>query len=241
MKTIFKVRIHFFFYIIFLISIFTGVFKDFISITLIVAFHEMGHIIFSQIFNWKIEEIVMIPFGFITIFNNKINGSILEEFIVTISGILFQTILIFIIKNPVINRYNLIILLFNLIPIYPLDGSKLLNQLCTLLLPFKLSHFILIIISFIFVPVVILYTRFNLMIIVIMILYIIKIIEELKNHNYIFNKFLFERYLYKIKFKRKKTIIGIKIHKMYRNYTHIFKSENININEYEILERMFDR
>ena len=76
MKTIFK--IHPFFYIFALICILTGYFKNFIIIMFIILFHEMGHILAGLYFKWKIEKIIILPFGGLTLFNEKINRPISE-------------------------------------------------------------------------------------------------------------------------------------------------------------------
>lgn len=70
---------------------------------------------------------------------------------------------------------------------------------------------------------------------------LIKIVKQLKNYKYIFNKFLFERYLYDFNFKKRKIINNLNINKMMRDKKHLFYYNNIYIIEKDILRDMFDK
>ena len=228
MKNIIKVNICS--YILFLISIFTGNFKKFIIITLITIFHEIGHIIVSILFKFKIEKIVIVPFGLITIFNKPINTKIYKDLIITLMGPLFQFLLFFIIKDEKVLSINYNLLLFNLIPIIPLDGSKLLNILFELIFPLKFSYMLSL-----FVSLIILFSflKLNLTVILVVLIYLINNIKYYKNFKIYFNKFLLERYLYDYNFK------VIKVNKItsFKKYKkHIIK----NTFERDFLRELFD-
>ena len=235
MKTIFK--IHPFFYFFTFICIINGLFKDYTYITFIILFHELGHILAGMFYKWKINKIVILPFGSLTIFNTLINVKLKEEFLVTISGPLFQ-ILLFLIKIPKFTYYNKMLLIFNLIPIIPLDGSKIIYVLLNKLTTFKKSEIISIIISFIMI--FYLFMENNSLISILVILLLLKkIIERCLLFKYIFYKFLLERYIYKIPFKKIKKIK--KIDKMKKDYQHLFCINNKYYEEQEILGKMFDK
>lgn len=240
MKNIFKIKIHFFFYLTFIISILTGNFKIFITLTLITFFHELGHIIGGLIFKYKIEKIVVLPLSMLTIFNTKINNKWYQEFIVTILGPLFQILLFNFINNERILKYNMILLLFNLLPIFPLDGSKLLKIFLYNYLPFKLVEKINIYISFIVLVLLNISIPKNLLIILVSTIFLFKIFKEKNNLDYIFNKFLFERYLYNINYKKIKIINQLKLEEMYKYYYHHFLSKNKIEEEHDFLLKMFD-
>lgn len=237
MKTIFK--IHPFFYLFAIICILTGYFKNFVIITFIILFHEIGHILAGIYFNWKIEKVIILPFGGLTIFNERINRPILEEFIIALTGPIFQTSLFLFLKNPLFINYNLGLLLFNLLPILPLDGSKILNLLLNKILSFKRSHTISIIISVTILLLSFLLFKSNLILFLIFVLLSFKTYSELKNHRYIFNKFLFERYLYKMSFKKLKKVRSE--NKMKRDYRHLIFDGNKYITEREFLAYLFDK
>ena len=238
MKNIFKIKIHFFFYIIFILSILTGNFKIFITLTLITFFHELGHIIMGIIFKWKIEKVIILPVSLQTIFNTKINNNKYEEILVTIMGPVFQTILFLIIKDKEILRYNLMILLFNLLPIVPLDGFKLLKIIFYEIFPFIIVEYMSIVISFLTLISLIILSKFNLIIILICVIFSFKTIKELENTKYIYNKFLFERYLYNPRFSKTKNIKNRRY--LYKNHNNTFFSQKYIINEQEIFSKMFD-
>ena len=234
-KNIFK--IHVFFYIIAFICFITGNFQNFIIFSSIIIVHELGHIIGALIFKWKIEKIILLPFGGITIFNENIDKPLKEEFIIAILGPLFQLMFYLLYKdNLIFNYYNLAILLFNLLPIYPLDGSKIFNVLFNLFLPYKLSHILSIILSFIFITLIISY---KIDISLILIFIIIELFKEILKHKYYFNKFLLERYLYDYNYKKHKVIK--KITNMKKQTKHIFNINNKYYTEKEIIKNMFDK
>ena len=235
MKTIFK--IHPFFYLFSFILIFNGLIKDYIYILVIVLFHELGHILMGLYYKWKIEKVIILPFGALTIFNYLVNVKLKEEFFVTIMGPLIQVIL-FLVKIPKFTYYNKFILLFNLIPIIPLDGSKLLNILLNKVFSYKTSNNILIIISLIIIS-YLLISYHSLISIIVIGLLLKKVIEYIINKRHIFNRFLLERYLYQIPFKRVK-IVSKTVH-MKRDYRHLFYINKKYYFEREILAKMFDK
>jgi len=238
-KIISKVNVHLFFYFFTCLSIITGHFKDFILFTIIILFHELGHIITGIYFKWNIEKILVLPFGAITIFNTNINKPFKEELIVSIMGFIFQFILYFVLKPLNINNLSVLnysIFLFNILPIYPLDGSKILNCILNLIFPFKLSNKILIIISFIFL--LSFFLLKNLIFYFIILFLLLKIIDQIKKRNFIFIKFLLERKDKKNKYKKIKTIK--KINKMYKYYENIFYLNRMYHTEKEILNKKFD-
>ena len=126
MKKIFK--IHPLTYIMILIAFLTGQFRFFFIFMLLIIVHELGHIISGLIFKWKLKEIIVLPLGMISKYDNLVNLSLNEEMLVASMGVIFQLVfyMLFIKKYDYINNT---IILFNLLPIIPLDGSKILNVL----------------------------------------------------------------------------------------------------------------
>lgn len=236
MKIISKISIHPLFYITAFITIITGFFKDFSYIMMIILIHELGHILSSIYFKWNTEKIMILPFGGITIFDEKINRPLKEELIIALSGPLIQFIVFSNINNPLILKYHYFLLFFNLLPIVPLDGSKIFNICLNYFLPFKLSHIITIIVSFLLLSLI--FVKFNLIILLVFIFLIFKIIDEYFNHKNIFNKFLMERYLYKFNFKRRKIVRNT--NSMFRDNKHLFYIDNKYQTEDEILQKRFD-
>lgn len=238
MKNIFK--IHPLTYVVILIAYLTGNFKSTMAFMLIIIVHEFGHLLSALIFKWKIKEVVILPFGGITIFNEILNKPIYQEAIIASMGPLFQLIFTLFVNNSMIKNYSFLILIINLIPIYPLDGSKLLNLFLNKIFPFKLSHKITIYLSLLLVDFCLFFSAFNRQLIYALfaILIIFKLKEEISNHELIYEKFLYERFLYDFKFENVKIIKNI--NDFYKDHYHYLKKDDKIVEEALILKKKFD-
>lgn len=246
-----RIEFHYTYIILAISFILTGYFTNLIIFTSIILFHELGHYILAKIYKLNPEKIIIYPFGGITKLNHLINVPINKELITAISGVVFQSIyysIIFILyKNTIIREYifNLFteyhyrILIFNLLPIHPLDGSKIINHLLSKILPYKKTYYLNIIISFITLIILIKinFYKINYTTILIGTIIIDNIIKYYKNINYIFNKFLLERYLYKIELNKIKKIN--KLDNMYKEKYHIIKQNNSYLTENQVLINRF--
>lgn len=241
-KSIF--RIHPFFYILMFICFFTGNIRDFFIFFSLIVVHEFGHILFGLLFSWKIEKIIFLPFGCLTIFNNLVNTSLFEQFVVTLMGPLFQ-IIFFLIINYFFNIpscvcfFNYILLFFNLLPIYPLDGSKFLYILFCLFIPFKYCFLLLLFVSLVFIFLVLVFVEFDLLILLVLFFLFFRVVFKLKNIKVIFYKFLFERYIYDFHFKYIKRVNSLS--GMYLWCRHLFYDDKKYVSEREKLLKMFDK
>ena len=128
-------------------------------IMIIFAFlHEIGHLIAGLILGLKPEKIEIIPVGLTVSFKvdiegiNKKKGNgnmfVIKEIIVAIAGPIVN-LLIFIITllneektylNNLIMYSNLLIFIFNLIPIYPLDGGRILKGILHIIFGKRTSY-----------------------------------------------------------------------------------------------------
>jgi len=240
MKNIFK--IHPFFYVVGFICFVTGFFKNFIIFTSIILIHEFGHFLVALLFKWKIDKVIILPFGGITIFKEHLDKPLFQEFLIAIAGPLFQFIFFVLFKgNQNFINYNIAILFFNLLPIYPLDGSRILNVIFNKFISFKYSHILSIIVSYIFVFLIIIFTfkLTNTLFLFIILFIFLEIFKETIKHKYYFNKFLLERYLYDFEFKKKKNVSCVK--QMKKQTRHIFKIDGTYYTEREIIRKTFDK
>lgn len=165
-----------------------------------------------------------------------------------IMGPIFQIIYFFIIYRfltinelVLFKNYHYSILFFNLLPIYPLDGGKLLNIILNYFYSFRLSFKLSIAISFFFVFLVMMFLRLknislSLSMILVFMMLICKLTEESKKEKFYFNKFLLERYINNYKFSKIKVIKGI--NSMSRDYKHvIFRNGKAYSEKEELLTR----
>lgn len=79
------------------------------------------------LFKGKIKSFEISPMGCFIDFNN-INLNKIQRIIVYISGIVFNLILSFFLKDAYLLKYNNYLLIFNLLIIYPLDGYRVLEE-----------------------------------------------------------------------------------------------------------------
>ena len=240
-------KFHILFFLMAFLCGITGFFKNFIFLTLIIIVHELGHVLLARIFKWKIDRVVILPIGGITIFDEVISKSLLEEFFILIFGPLFQIIFVnlffFIFGfNEFIYYYNLFLLFFNLLPIYPLDGYKLFNIFLNIIFSYRLSFIVSIILSFIFLLLSFLFLFFyyhNFILFIAFIILLFRNIKYLFSFKLIFNKFLLERYLYKFYFKKYKFINNV--FNMKRTCLHIFNYKGNLIDEKDYLKGYFKK
>lgn len=244
-----KIHISPFFYLLGILSIITGLFKAFLIMYLIIIIHELGHIVMALIFNYDIKKINIYPFGGYTIFDVDINKNILSEFMVFLGGILFQFIFYILFNvcvksntytHIIFNSYNITILLFNLLPIIPLDGSKLLNIILNKFFAFKTSHILSIYISYILILLSLILNYKNLNKCIILFLLLNLLVNEHKNHNFIFNRFLLERYIKNIQFKKNNFIINNRLSNMKKYVRNVFIVNNRYLSEKEVLKDKFN-
>lgn len=246
-KFLSKLKINNYTLILLFLSLITGLFKEIIVIFTIIIIHEFGHYIMMEKYKFNVKEIVIYPFGGITKLDDIIDKPLKEEFLVTIMGPLFQEILYIIIlilyrQNNIseyiyllYKNYNYSILLFNLLPIIPLDGSKIINIFLNKIFNFKISYLSNIIISILSLILFLAISNIDSSYYVIVIFLIFQIIYSIKNKNIIYNRFLLEKRLYKNEYHKYKKIR--KLDNMFRNKKHLIKDKNMYILENKYLKK----
>lgn len=149
-----------------LISFLTGTFIQLFMIIFIVTIHELGHFFAAKYFGWRIERVVLWAFGGVMITDEFMTRPAKEELIVIVSGPLqhgFLFLFIFTLQHvtsipdPIIAQmyyYNAAILLFNLLPIYPLDGGKLILLLWSSFTAYRQAYRFVLVFSFVIAMVI---------------------------------------------------------------------------------------
>ena len=69
-----KVKIHTSTYIVLLFSFLSGYFEYMYLLLLTIFIHESGHYFFSSLVGFKYKEIIIYPFGGLTLYNEDLNG-----------------------------------------------------------------------------------------------------------------------------------------------------------------------
>lgn len=242
-----KIYIHPSCYFLIGLSLLSGYFNVVIIISILLLIHECGHFFTAFFFNWEVDKIVFYPYGGISKFTHEINCPLKEELVVLLMGPLMQLISYFVLMNisyfynyqTLLTNINYSILIFNLIPIYPLDGGRIIQILICYLTSYSLSFRIIYFISFIFLFIISLLFIYNptLNVLLIIILLIVKLLTEKRNINYYLEKFILERYLHKYKFKKSKIVKRTKDFK--RDYHHLIKINDRYFLEEEYLLRKY--
>lgn len=122
--------------------------------------HELGHLLAGVILGFSPRSFTILPFG-ATIgfrisnndYNKKIkNASILsiKKLIIALAGPITNLIIVFIsvifelepfgISNNMIIYSNILIIVFNLLPIYPLDGGRIIKNVLHIIYGLKKSY-----------------------------------------------------------------------------------------------------
>ena len=175
-----------------------------------------------------------------------LNINPIKELIILIGGPLFQFLayflLIIIFKDDIrlVSVYHFGILLFNLLPIYPLDGGKILKIILDLFIPYKKSLLISIYLSYFLVLIIFFNIKeLKINIIITISLLIILITKEKRKINYIYNRFVLERYLNNYRFKKSEIVDSI--NNFYRNKKHLIKDNGNYYFEKDYLKKKYTK
>ncbi len=246
------IKVHPSTYILILMFLLSGYFLNIILILIIVLFHELGHITITKLLKYKIKEVNIYPSGGLTIIEKPINSSISHDILIAIFGMIFQIILfgffLLLYKYHLIRTYtyllfktyNKTILLFNLIPIIPLDGYQLLKSILEYLFSYKLSFYLSFIISFIAILLFITRDLFSINNYFVLSFLCIKMVYSLKNFKYEHFKFLLERHLYSFKYHRIKYEKKENIDYLKKDTYHYFKRNNTYVSEKRVLHDKYN-
>lgn len=144
-----KVDIHPLTFLYFLFAWFGGYLKWYLSILGIVCFHELCHHMMAYYFHFEIEKIEILPFGAYLLISDFYVHSIIENLCVVLAGPCSH-LLMFLFFNytckgvylEYLIEMNQYIFIFNCLPIYPLDGSRLMSLILQLFMDVKKALYI---------------------------------------------------------------------------------------------------
>ncbi|MFD1038615.1 site-2 protease family protein [Virgibacillus byunsanensis] len=210
LKSIPSIHIHPILLVFVLISFLTGTFVELFIIISIVLFHELGHYYMASLFRWRIKSIMLWVFGGVMDTDEHGTRPLREEALVTMAGP-FQHVIIYVVllllqtlellQPSVLElafHYNSIILLFNLLPIWPLDGGKFLLTGLSMLFPYKKAYHTVIIFSIItslaFLILQLFLFPFTLSAFFIVLFLVMENRSEWKKRSFVFIRFLLQRY-----------------------------------------------
>lgn len=206
-----RISINPFFWPVIIGALLTGQFIEIITLFGIVIIHELGHVFTAKSYGWDIIEIELLPFGGVAKAEQK-SDSVREEFIVAIAGPLQNFMMIFVALGfkqlgvwsndwaTFFIHANLWIGLFNLLPISPLDGSKILKTLLYLFFSFRkammisfFSSFVMALFFLLWSSGILLFDKVNMNGLVLSVFFIYTNWMEVRQVPYFFWKFLLQK------------------------------------------------
>ncbi len=223
----------------------TGYFKYMMGIFSIVMIHELGHIFFAAIFKRKVNKIILLPFGGLTNMDGMISEDIFEDELIAVGGIFFQTILGFALAAVYewgflsdttfrfLNTYNMFIIAFNLLPICPLDGYKIVKLAIEFFVPYSTAYRTAVYMSIVVLTIAVVCNfticQNNLLVFIFL---AFMIIREIRMRPYLLSMFYLERMNGDFSYKR----VDIENRKsMYKNRVNYIRG----VHEKDYLKRQF--
>lgn len=263
-----KIHVHPLLWLFCGIAVITARFQQLFLLFMIVLIHELGHAAAAAFFSWRIKQILLLPFGGVAEVEEYGNRPFREELIVTLAGpaqhLWLMAVAFFLWKIGFISdeglgmfiHYNTAILLINLLPIWPLDGGKLVFLFFTYYFPFSEAHQKTIMFSaaalvFLVIGILLIEPK-QLDLWIIAAFLTISLQQEWRHHPYIVMRFLLERYYGKRSdYTRLRTItaseeerISNVLQKFYRGQKHSVivaraNHERVTLDENELLHAFF--
>ncbi|HZG71034.1 MAG TPA: site-2 protease family protein, partial [Chondromyces sp.] len=205
-----KIHVHPLLWFVTASAVFTGHFTDLVMVFVIISVHELGHAWAAQHFSWRLKSISFLPFGGAAEVDEHGNRPLKEELIVILAGPIqhvwlaalayaaFQAGMMPEVYFTTFMIYNVTILCFNLLPIWPLDGGKLIMLWLSVRHPFlKAIHLSLYSSAAFLITlhlIVLLVYPFQLHIWAVFLFLYFSLWKEWKQRHYVFMRFLLERY-----------------------------------------------
>lgn len=143
-------RIHPLFWLVVCSAVWTGHFIEILTLIVLVIIHELGHITAARTYGWRIQVMELLPFGGVAKMEEWGTVPAREEIVVALAGPFHHVFMVLMsfffyfsgLWSKEWTEYfiqgNFIIAFFNLLPIYPLDGGRILQAALSYILPYRL-------------------------------------------------------------------------------------------------------
>lgn len=104
----------------------------FITYYIFIIMHELAHIIVALLLKVDVREVTLLPIGINAKYEAKISNK--KELIISLAGPLASFLFSIILKNETFKIINVCIGFYNLIPISPFDGGKIIKNILRIIL-----------------------------------------------------------------------------------------------------------
>ncbi|RAT96199.1 M50 family metallopeptidase [Brevibacillus sp. Leaf182] len=238
-----RFRIHLLFWAVIGLSIVTGHFLEVITLFVIVLIHELGHVAMARELGWTVKEVQLLPFGGVATMEDSYATDPMDEIVVALAGPFLNMVMMAAsylfwfmgIWTEEWARFflvsNLTIALFNLLPIWPLDGGRILLAVLCWFMSYRQATMISMTGSTLFAGIMVgmssLELKYNLAVIGIYLLTLN--IQAFVRFPYQFFRFLVEKYdrqqeeaaVQAIRVHPEETVLAVS-HKLRRGCSHLF-------------------
>lgn len=135
--------------------------KTIAYIFFILTLHEVSHILFAYIFHYPIECVRIYPFGLAAQIPDIGKGHVIQEMIILAAGPLSHLFIPFILKIFINVQWislpfyaylcsiSTAIMIFNLMPIYPMDGGRIMQSILHCIFRYQRANVITYIVSYV--------------------------------------------------------------------------------------------
>ncbi|OLN23486.1 hypothetical protein BTO30_05870 [Domibacillus antri] len=239
-----------------------GMFAEALCLLTIIFVHELGHAAAAKFCGWRIVKIEFLPFGGKLETNEHAGRPLAEEWLVVLSGpfmhmplaAAFFCLLHTGVVEPdvysLLIQLNVLILLFNLLPVLPLDGGKMILLLLSAVRPYYDAYRMAIHCSFFMLVCLfgaaIYVLPFYLQLLLTVSYITVQLLTMWKEKEYMFIRFLTARFYEPVQLRMLHIHTGSRqllmetVRQLHRNRTHLFMVDRrVNITEYELLTHFF--
>ncbi|MCM3141791.1 M50 family metallopeptidase [Brevibacillus sp. MER 51] len=238
-----RFRIHLLFWAVIGLSVVTGHFLEVITLFVIVLIHELGHVAMARELGWTVKEVQLLPFGGVATMEDSYATDPMDEIVVALAGPFLNMVMMAAsylfwfmgIWTEEWARFflvsNLTIAMFNLLPIWPLDGGRILLAVLCWFMSYRQATMISMSGSTLFAGIMVgmssLELKYNLAVIGIYLLTLN--IQAFLRFPYQFFRFLVEKYdrqqneaaVQAIRVHPEETVLAVS-HKLRRGCSHLF-------------------
>lgn len=169
-----KIEVHPLTLLYFILSMMGGYLKWYLSALAIVLLHEICHLLMAYYFHFEIDKIEILPFGAYLSLKDFYFHPILHEICVVLVGpcshLLIYVIILWV-SHGVYQEYllsiNMFVFMFNLVPIYPMDGGRIVGLVLQSFMDLKKALYLSLKISvFVFCILTVCYLQMNTIVII---------------------------------------------------------------------------
>ncbi len=181
-----SIKIHIYLFLMAAYMFAIGKLEMFLYYYLFVILHEFSHIIMAILLNVDIAEITLLPIGVNATYKDSLEKNVYKEILISLAGPAASFLFALFLKDKTYVMMNIVIGIFNLIPIYPFDGGKIICGFLCIIFGDKrgknisryLTKVFLLLVLIIGMIIIMLFKNYYVLILMVYVIYIAK--EEFK-------------------------------------------------------------